>query len=309
MTDSNLIPEVHFKNRFQTLESCGIAVEYYPCFHSGNFPLCIADVVLLSCALSGEAMYTFPNDISDTTSQEAHWIGIAGAGQPLAILTGSKGAEIYNMYLLPENLTPPLLPYDFQETLAHLLPLDRPRENRIERRIILNNEDLEHLRALLMLLEHESRHDEIGRPQFLQSCFRSFLIFLCRCAQKNGIDRQTAGHSQQPLWLDRVLKHIETDYASPQQLEDFAQLAGIAPATLCRQFKKSVGKTAFEYLNDVRIRQAMWRLRATNDKVLAVALECGFNDLAYFNRTFKRLTGLTPTAYRKSEKYLPSPES
>jgi AraC-like DNA-binding protein len=40
-------------------------------------------------------------------------------------------------------------------------------------------------------------------------------------------------------------------------------------------------------------------LRSTDDKVLSIALDCGFRDLAHFNRTFKRALAQPPTAFRR----------
>jgi AraC-like DNA-binding protein len=52
------------------------------------------------------------------------------------------------------------------------------------------------------------------------------------------------------------------------------------------------------YLVERRIQAAIWKLREADEKILSIALSCGFNDLAYFNRTFKRIVGTTPTKYR-----------
>jgi len=59
-----------------------------------------------------------------------------------------------------------------------------------------------------------------------------------------------------------------------------------------------------EYLNMRRIQAAMIQLRSTRDKVVHVALECGFNDLAYFNRRFRAVTSMTPTEYRAGSQKL-----
>jgi len=48
-----------------------------------------------------------------------------------------------------------------------------------------------------------------------------------------------------------------------------------------------------------RIQEALLRLRTTDEKILSIALQCGFNDLSYFNRTFKRLLGRTPRECRQ----------
>jgi AraC-like DNA-binding protein len=67
---------------------------------------------------------------------------------------------------------------------------------------------------------------------------------------------------------------------------------------LCRSFKTYTGKRVFDYLIERRIQAAMVALRGSDEKVLSIAMNTGFRDLAYFNRKFKQLVGVTPTAYR-----------
>ena len=71
-------------------------------------------------------------------------------------------------------------------------------------------------------------------------------------------------------------------------------------AYLCREFKDYTGKTVVAYLVERRIQAAIWKLREDNEKILSIALGCGFNDLAYFNRVFKKITAMTPSQYRRS---------
>jgi AraC-like DNA-binding protein len=75
--------------------------------------------------------------------------------------------------------------------------------------------------------------------------------------------------------------------------------AGVSVAYLCRLFKAYTGKTVIRYLVERRIQAAIWKLREGNEKIISIALGCGFNDLAYFNRAFKRIVGTTPSAYRR----------
>ncbi len=63
-------------------------------------------------------------------------------------------------------------------------------------------------------------------------------------------------------------------------------------------FKKHTGKTYVEYTNMLRLEVAKKLLTETSLSVAAVGLEAGFRNVAYFNRTFKRLEGCTPGQYR-----------
>jgi AraC-like DNA-binding protein len=54
------------------------------------------------------------------------------------------------------------------------------------------------------------------------------------------------------------------------------------------------------YLKQRRLAAALQRLRGTNEKVVTICHECGFSDVANFNRTFRTTFGMTPSEYRKN---------
>jgi AraC-like DNA-binding protein len=94
-------------------------------------------------------------------------------------------------------------------------------------------------------------------------------------------------------------QEIDRDFAAPRDLTTLARASRVSVPYLCRVFKAYTGKTVVGYLVERRIQAAIWRLRESDEKVISIALACGFNDLAYFNRTFKRIVGATPSDYRR----------
>ena len=101
-----------------------------------------------------------------------------------------------------------------------------------------------------------------------------------------------------PAWVEKLRLEIDRDFALPHELSPLARRAGVSVAYLCRIFKAYTGKTVIAYLIERRIQAAIWKLREGDEKIISIALACGFNDLAYFNRTFKRIVGTTPSQYR-----------
>jgi len=71
---------------------------------------------------------------------------------------------------------------------------------------------------------------------------------------------------------------------------------------LGRLFKKETGQTFKEYINKKRIQIAQNMLLNTNYTVTEIAVQTGYNNVTYFNRIFKKIKGVTPTAYRKAKK-------
>lgn len=103
------------------------------------------------------------------------------------------------------------------------------------------------------------------------------------------------------LQLKNVLTFIRDNYDQPVALPELAQVAGMNPKYFCRAFAQMTGRTPIGYLNYFRVEQAGERLALTDEAVTDIALSCGFNDMSYFSRTFSRLKGMSPSAYRKQQ--------
>jgi AraC-like DNA-binding protein len=93
------------------------------------------------------------------------------------------------------------------------------------------------------------------------------------------------------MWLDT---YCESDGG----LQSAAAMAALSPFHFLRVFTRVVGVTPHQYLIRSRLRRAARLLAVTDAPVTQIALECGFNDLANFTRTFRRAAGRSPAAFR-----------
>ena len=71
---------------------------------------------------------------------------------------------------------------------------------------------------------------------------------------------------------------------------------------LGRLFKKETGMCIGDYINLRRLEIAKELLASTDDKIISISSSVGFNNVTYFNRLFKKQTGLTPLQYRSKKK-------
>lgn len=99
------------------------------------------------------------------------------------------------------------------------------------------------------------------------------------------------------LQLKKVFELIESEYASPLSLSSLAECVHMTPKYFCRFFKQAVHRSPMDYLNYYRVEMACYALAATEKNVTEVALDTGFNDPAYFIRTFRHFKGETPGRY------------
>lgn len=97
--------------------------------------------------------------------------------------------------------------------------------------------------------------------------------------------------------LKKVYNYVHMNYQQKFALSEVARLCSLSDAAFCRYFKKETGITFFEFLNQYRISQAK-RLLMMNKNISEVCFESGFESLSYFNRRFKKATGVNPSSYK-----------
>lgn len=85
-------------------------------------------------------------------------------------------------------------------------------------------------------------------------------------------------------------------------MEEIADAAGLNVQYFCRYFKKNTGKTVTEYINEIRINHAAKMLLESEDKIIDIAGQCGYDNVGYFIKRFRQCKGITPSDYRKGNR-------
>lgn len=129
---------------------------------------------------------------------------------------------------------------------------------------------------------------------------KSALLNILACMEEHRlltIAKSDSNHRIEAL--KTVMTYIKENYQEKIYISDLARLVNMNEQYFCRFFKKALGKTPVEYINDFRIRQAVALLQETELPVTEVCLECGFNNLGHFMKEFKKGTLQTPLQFRK----------
>ncbi len=98
--------------------------------------------------------------------------------------------------------------------------------------------------------------------------------------------------------LKRAVQFIDTRFDQPLTVEQVAQVAGMSKSAFSRRFKQSLGVSFKTYLNQYRISKAKNLLSREDINVTEACFAVGFNDTAYFSRTFRRIEGQCPSQYK-----------
>lgn len=99
--------------------------------------------------------------------------------------------------------------------------------------------------------------------------------------------------------LKDVVVYMNRHYSDPVCIQDLANIMHLSPAYFCKYFKKHIGNSPMDYLNIVRTENAAKLLKTTNNRIIDIAYEVGFQNFSYFSRTFLRYKGTSPSGYRR----------
>lgn len=95
--------------------------------------------------------------------------------------------------------------------------------------------------------------------------------------------------------LNMIHTYVVCNAARSISLDDVVQYVGMNRSAFCTFFKRITGKTFVTYLNEYRVEQACRLLKLKNIPVSEICYQVGFTDIPYFNRTFKKIKGCSPT--------------
>jgi AraC-like DNA-binding protein len=98
--------------------------------------------------------------------------------------------------------------------------------------------------------------------------------------------------------IKRLYQFINENYQRKIDLQEVANMSNLSEAAFCRYFKKMTKVTFTEFLNHYRVNQAK-NLFLLDKNITETCFDCGFESMSYFNRTFKKLTGENPLAFKK----------
>lgn len=105
-----------------------------------------------------------------------------------------------------------------------------------------------------------------------------------------------------PRWLKEARDAVRANISEPPSLNTLAQIVGVHPVSLAREFRRHYRCTIGEYVRQLRIDAACEELSYSETPLSTVATNAGFYDQSHFANTFRRYTGMTPTQYRAAER-------
>ena len=277
-------------------------VEYSYAFRTPEFPLAVkieenaGDIAAhihenfseLVIVLKGKAIHQVANRKYDLTAGDVFVIG----ENQMHSYSGTGSFCYCNVLMDLKSLDLPLGDLPTRPGYQTLFVIDRKdtAPDRFTNRFRLSPEELsrvtEMLKQLISCLPHH-RFEAVANFMLLTG-------FLCDCC--GNAEKHTL-HSA-PFRLGNLVakmeKHCEKDFP----VADMCRQSGMSRAAFFRYFTNCYGMPPVKYLIALRVNKSMQLLRDTGKSCSEIAVECGFTDASYFALHFKKINGITPTAYR-----------
>lgn len=160
-------------------------------------------------------------------------------------------------------------------------------------------------KVLSLPFEQIKRYEEIlsnialsldTNSSFRQSNIRTLCVSLLNCLiteeVKNDFDYY-------PIWFRELLNRFHMNDYLQAGLDQILEPFHFSRSYMCRAFQHYMGCTMTDYLNDIRLQQAAYRLQYTDDTILSICYAVGISSISYFNKIFKKKYGVSPRTFRK----------
>lgn len=98
--------------------------------------------------------------------------------------------------------------------------------------------------------------------------------------------------------LDQIFMYVRNNFDLEIKLDEISALVNMTPQSFCRYFKKTTQKTFLEYVNEFRVVHSTKLMAESNKSITEISYESGFNNKSHFIKQFKKVTSMTPSAYR-----------
>ncbi|RTE11260.1 helix-turn-helix transcriptional regulator [Paenibacillus whitsoniae] len=195
------------------------------------------------------------------------------------------------IHFLPELLEP-----EIRERFLRVF--DRLNQHR---HIRLSGERLRHFDYLLERLHEEYARLNTGDFLAMRIYLNELLLEIDRLVF-NGEEKELEPIARNTInpKVEEAVKYLSKHFNTDIPLEKLAQDLYINPYYLCHLFKKTIGLTITDFLNQTRIHHAKRLLANTNMPITEISEAVGFNSFSYFGRAFKKIAGTTPRAYRNN---------
>ena len=155
----------------------------------------------------------------------------------------------------------------------------------------------------LFELMQNIKHLKETMPEYFSAEILSDVVKILSILFREYVDNNYFEKSNKNLEMVKLgIKYIKKHLKENLSVDEIADYAGYSKYHFCRCFKEITGYTVNSYINQAKIAYAYTQLSQTDISVGDIALECGFNDISYFTKVFKKYAHILPSKVSKAER-------
>jgi AraC family cel operon transcriptional repressor len=155
-------------------------------------------------------------------------------------------------------------------------------------------EELENSINNYYLIKHDNAKEKLLSAKFM--LIKLFGYF------RNNTVLEEEKKNEYPTWLNDLLQQMNMSQLYKEGLPSIMSMFNYNKSYMCNIFKKYMGVTMTDYLNDLRLSYAASQIKLTNSSILYISHEAGFSSISYFNKLFKKKYRCTPKKFKHSPK-------
>ena len=151
----------------------------------------------------------------------------------------------------------------------------------------------DYFKTLFKTIEREDHEKQEHYRTRIKAEVLNIFVHLSRNYITQKSENKSAGTKKQ--MAKDAIKYIKKNYGEHMQIEDIAKSIGFSRYYFCRSFKEMTGISVVSYINMVRCEKAKSLIFSKKYNVSEIALMCGFDNLSYFTKTYKKYIGTLPS--------------
>lgn len=184
---------------------------------------------------------------------------------------------------------------DFFESVCDFIGADFKQaymDNRLSKVVSLPQEQMEQYEKNLSNAALSLDTNSVFKLANIRALCVSLLNCLITSEVQNDIEYY-------PIWFKELLSRFHMNDYLQAGLDQILEPFHFSRSYMCRAFQNYMGCTMTDYLNNIRLQQAAYRLQYTDDTILSISNAVGISSVSYFNGIFKKKYGVSPRAFRK----------
>ena len=200
--------------------------------------------------------------------------------------------RIYNILFLRKTLAGWLDEFGADHDFFGIFYESGPERGKIRDQLYLLNASRK-IEALIREMRKEFLREELNSPMLLRLYLMELLV------QMNRLSERQFSRKRRSCLVAYVLSRLENDFQTNFDYRQAAAELGITHVYLCAAYRKETGESIGQTQFRIRLKNAKRLLSESRKSVIEISTLCGFNDLSYFYRAFKKDTGMAPGDFRK----------